>query len=66
MAVEAAVQRQYSSASGDWERFWKAQDPLHQIVKAAPDLQIILAVRLSTSWVALSGVANLDADEEMS
>ena len=46
--------------------YWKAQDLLNWVVKAAPGRQVIVAVRLSTSWAALAGVANLDAAQEVS
>ena len=47
----------------NFPRFWwlrvfsEAQDPLHQIVKAAPGRQVILDVRLSTSWAVSSNVS---------
>ena len=60
--IPAAVQLRFRRLRA----FWKAQDSLHQMVKAAPARQVIVAVRLSTSLAASAGVANLDAAQEVS
>ena len=61
-SILAAVQLRFRRLRA----FWKAQDPLRQMVKGVPGRRIVLAVRLSTSWAASTGVANLDAAQEVS
>ena len=45
--------------------FWNPQDPLRRFHKAAPDLQVILAVCKATSDAALTDVADHEAGPEV-
>jgi hypothetical protein len=45
--------------------FWNAQDHPHLVSKAALGPQVVLTVRKTTSWAVSTGVANLDATQEV-
>jgi hypothetical protein len=45
--------------------FWKDRDHPRRLHKATPVSQVVLVVRETTSCAALTGVANLDATQEV-
>ena len=66
MDTATAFQRQYGTASRKWGYSFNAQDPLHQILKIVPGLQIVLAVQEASSWPASTDGVNLNAAQEVS
>ena len=61
MMAEAAFRRQHSSASGKWGCFWMHRTLLHQIHEETLGQHIVLAVHETTSWIALTNIANCNA-----